>query len=128
FEWNRNAVVVPEHQTMHGLVEAQDPHAVALIFEGKRLTYGELNARANQLAHDLIERGVGPDARVGLCVDRSLEQMIGLLGIQKAGGAYVPLDPSYPKERLDYIAEDAKVQCVVYADDVRAAMARYPDH
>jgi amino acid adenylation domain-containing protein len=127
-DWNRNAIPVPEHQTMHGLVEAQDPGAVALVFEGTQLTYGELNARANQLAHSLIERGVRPDARVGLCIDRSLEQMIGLLGIQKAGGAYVPLDPSYPKERLDYIADDAKVQCVVYPEDVRAAMARYPDH
>jgi amino acid adenylation domain-containing protein len=130
-DWNRNRIAVPAEQTMHGLVEMQaatNPDAVALVFEGSQLTYRELDARANQLAHVLIERGVGPDARVGLCIDRSLEQIIGIVGIQKAGGAYVPLDPSYPKERLDYIAQDARAQCVITAEDVRQAMARYPDH
>jgi len=129
-EWNRNPVDVPAEQTMHGLVEAQaerHPDALAIIFEEAQLTYRELNARANQVAHALIDRGVGADGRVGLCIDRSPEQLIGLLGILKAGGAYVPLDPSYPKDRLDYIAADARAQCVLYADDVRAAMARYPE-
>ncbi|MCU1245086.1 MAG: amino acid adenylation domain protein, partial [Acidobacteria bacterium] len=130
-EWNRNAVAVPEGETMHGLVERQaatSPEAIALAFEGTELTYRELDARANQVAHALIERGVGPDQRVGLCIERSPEMLIGMLGILKAGGAYVPLDPSYPSDRLDYIAGDAKAQCVVYRDDVREAMKHYPDH
>src|SRR6185312_1231445 len=83
------------------------PQALAVTYEGESLTYGELNTRANQLARYLRERGVGPDRLVGICMERSLEMVIGLLGILKAGGAYVPLDPSYPAERLAYMLEDA---------------------
>ena len=83
------------------------PKATALVFEEERLSYGELNRRANQVAHYLIGLGIRPDDRVAICVERSLEMVIGLLGILKAGGAYVPLDPSYPKERLAYMLEDS---------------------
>jgi len=85
------------------------PGAVAVVFEGERLTYAELNRRANQLAHCLQKLGVGPEVLVGICVERSLETVVGLLGILKAGGAYVPLDPVYPEERLAFMLEDAQV-------------------
>jgi len=87
---------------------ARTPQATALICDRERLTYGELNARANQLAHYLRKQGVGPEILVGLCVERSLEMLVGILGILKVGGAYVPLDPAYPKDRLAAILEDAK--------------------
>ncbi|TEA58538.1 non-ribosomal peptide synthetase, partial [Pseudomonas sp. CH235] len=97
-------------QTVHALFEAQvqrTPQAVALQAGEQRLTYAELNAQANRLAHHLRELGVGPDSRVAICVERGLELMVGLLGILKAGGAYVPLDPAYPAERLDYMLKDS---------------------
>ena len=98
------------------MIEAQagrTPDQVALVFEQQTLTYGELNRRANQLAHHLRGLGVGPDVLVGLFVERSLEMLVGLLGILKAGGAYVPMDPGYPKERLGYILEDSKAPIVL---------------
>src|SRR5262249_12176216 len=107
--WNDTAHPVPS-ATVPQLFEAQaarTPDAVAVVFEDERLTYGELNARANQLAHHLRSCGVGPETVVGLCVERSLEMMVGLLGILKAGGAYLPLDPSYPQERLAFMLADA---------------------
>ena len=79
------------------------------MFENQQLTYFELNTHANQMAHYLQEHGVGPEVLVGLCVERSLEMIIGLLGILKAGGAYVPIDPSFPRERIDYILQDANI-------------------
>ena len=97
---------------MHELIEAQIqdfPDRVAIVFEGEQLTYAALNARANQLGHYLQSQGVGPDVLVAICVDRSIEMVVGLLGILKAGGAYVPLDPAYPKERLAFMLEDAQV-------------------
>ncbi|HEU4887121.1 MAG TPA: amino acid adenylation domain-containing protein, partial [Thermoanaerobaculia bacterium] len=129
-EWNRHDLPYPEDLTLHGLFEAQakrTPDAVAIVFEGQQLTYRELNARANQLAHSLIEQGVGPESRVGLCVERSPEMMIGILGILKAGGAYVPIDPSYPQARIDYIAADANARCVLTRADFRG-LASWPDH
>jgi amino acid adenylation domain-containing protein len=96
---------------LHQLIEAQEertPEAVAVEYEGARLAYRELNRRANQLARYLRARGVGPDVLVGICVSRSLDMVVGLLGILKAGGAYLPLDPSYPKERLAFMIEDAQ--------------------
>jgi len=84
-----------------------------VVFEEQSLTYEELNQRANQLAHYLIKQGVKPDTLVGLCLDRSLEIVIGLLGILKAGGAYVPLDPTYPEARLAYMTKDAKLTLVL---------------
>ena len=88
---------------------AQNPDAVAVICEAERLTYGALNARANRLAHHLLGLGVGAETVVGLCVERSLDMVIGILGILKAGGAYLPLDPSYPKDRLAYLVTDAGI-------------------
>ena len=96
-KWNETQADYPTNSCIHELFEAQverTPEAIAVEFEGKRLTYRELNQRANQLAHYLRELGVGPEKLVGICVERSLEMLIGLLGILKAGGAYVPLDPS----------------------------------
>src|SRR5262249_14201375 len=82
-------------------------------FEGQTLTYRELNRRANQLAHYLTKSGTGPEVRVGICMERSLEMVVGLLGILKAGGAYVPLDPAYPAEWLDTMLEDAAVTAII---------------
>ena len=110
-DWNDTAVTHPKDATLTSLIEAQvarTPDAVALEFEGSHLTYRELDARANQLAHALRKHGVGPEVRVGLCVERSLEMVVGLLGTLKAGGAYVPLDPGYPQERLGWMLEDAR--------------------
>lgn len=89
------------------------PTAVAAIYESHSLTYAELNAKANQLARYLRERGIGPDQLAGICVERSLEMVVGLLGILKAGGAYIPLDPGYPPERLQYMADDARPRVVL---------------
>ena len=115
-EWNQTETEYPRDKTVHRLFEEQAeraPQAVAVEFEGKRLTYGQLNERANRLARYLSKRGVGPEVLVGLCVERSLEMVVGLLGILKAGGAYLPLDPAYPGERLRFMLEDAGAQLVL---------------
>ena len=115
-EWNETAADYPRDKCIHELFEeqvARTPDAIAVEFEGQRLTYGELNARANQLGHHLISLGVGPEALVGICVERSIGMVVGLLGILKAGAAYVPLDPAYPRERLDFMLQDAHVSVVV---------------
>ncbi|MEH1853286.1 MAG: amino acid adenylation domain-containing protein [Nostoc sp.] len=101
---------------IHHLFEAQvelTPEAVAVVFEEQQLTYRELNIKANQLAQYLQNLGVGPDVLVGICVERSLEMIVGLLGILKAGGAYAPLDPNYPVDRLAFILEDAQVSVLL---------------
>ncbi|GAB1541056.1 hypothetical protein NUACC21_37260 [Scytonema sp. NUACC21] len=111
-QWNRTEVDYPENLCIHQLFEAQveqTPDAVAVVFEDTQLTYWELNCRANQLAHHLRSLGVEPDTLVGLCVERSVEMVVGILGILKAGGAYVPLDPAYPHERLAFMLEDSQV-------------------
>src|SRR5262245_33139294 len=108
-EWNDTARAIPS-ATLPELFAAQaaeTPAAIAAAFEDQRLTYAQLEARANQLAHHLRARGVGPDVVVGLCVERSLNTVVALLGILKAGGAYLPLEPSYPPERLAFMLEDA---------------------
>ncbi|MGA4149791.1 amino acid adenylation domain-containing protein, partial [Ralstonia nicotianae] len=120
--WNETAAPYPQASTIHGLFEAQvrrTPEAIAVEHEGRQVSYAELNARANRVAHALIGLGVGPDARVGLCAERSVELVIGLLGILKAGGGYVPLDPSYPQDRLAYMLEDSAPVAVLTQGLVR---------
>ena len=115
-EWNDTEADYPRDQCLHELFEAQveqTPDVVAVVFEQQQLTYRELNTRANQLAHYLRKQGVGPEVLVGICMERSLEMVIGLLGILKAGGAYVPLDPSYPKDRLAFMLEDSGMPVLV---------------
>ncbi len=110
-EWNDTKAEYPQSKCVHQLFEAQverTPDAVAVVFEEQQLTYRELNTKANQLAHYLQASGVGPEVLVGICTERSLEMIVGLLGILKAGGAYVPLDPTYPFESLSFILEDVQ--------------------
>jgi amino acid adenylation domain-containing protein len=105
-----------DDKCVHQLFEAQaerTPNAVAIIFEQESLTYVELNRRANQLAHHLRRLGVGPEVRVGICLERSIEMIVGLFSILKAGGAYVPLDPGYPQERLVFMMEDSGAQVLL---------------
>ena len=115
-DWNNIHENYLQDKCIHQLFEEQverTPHNVAVVFENNSLTYQQLNTRANQLAHYLQELGVKPDTLVGICVERSLEMIVGILGILKAGGAYVPLDPEYPQERLSFILEDAQVKVLV---------------
>lgn len=126
-EWHTTQADYPQEQGIHQLFEAQvelTPDAVAAVFEGQQLTYQELNARANQLAHYLQKLAVRPGVLVGVCVERSLEMVIGLLGILKAGGAYVPLDPAYPQERLAFMVADAQVP-VLLTQETLVALANH---
>ncbi|WP_445570704.1 non-ribosomal peptide synthase/polyketide synthase [Pseudomonas sp. E102] len=110
--WNATAQHYPLDRSVQSLIEEQvrrTPDAPALVFGEQRLTYRELNARANRLAHRLIDQGVGPDVLVGIAVERSVEMVLGLLAILKAGGAYVPLDPEYPRDRLAYMFDDSGI-------------------
>jgi amino acid adenylation domain-containing protein len=119
-EWNDTAVAYPR-QCLHELVEAQvarTPDALAVIHSRQQLSYGELNRRANQLAWHLRWLGVGPGALVAICVERSLELVIGLLGILKAGGAYVPLDPGYPAERLAFMLSDSRASVLISQKEI----------
>ena len=120
-EWNDTAADYPKDKCIHQLFEEQverTPDAIALEFEDKQITYRELNRRANQLAHYLISLGIGPEKLVGICVERSIEMVVGLLGILKAGGAYVPLDPAYPKERLRFMLEDSQVSVLLTQENL----------
>ncbi|KAG0196871.1 hypothetical protein BGX31_005134, partial [Mortierella sp. GBA43] len=115
----------PRLQTIHGLFEEQverTPDATALVFQDQSLTYAELNGRANRLAHHLIDRGVRPDARVAICVERSLAVVVGILAILKSGGAYVPLDPTHAADRLRDILADAAPGIVIADESGRAAL------
>ena len=115
-EWNATAAGYPSQECLHDLFAAQaerTPDAVAVIAEEAQLSYGELDRRSNQLAHHLRSLGVGPEVIVGLCVERSPDMVVGLLGILKAGGAYLPLDPSYPPDRLAYMLADAAAPVLV---------------
>ncbi|WP_085694736.1 MULTISPECIES: non-ribosomal peptide synthetase [unclassified Pseudomonas] len=121
-QWNDTARDYPTGKTLHALFEAQaerSPDAIALVFEGQQLSYAQLNASANQLAHHLVGCGVTPDSLVALCLERGPQMVIGLLAILKAGGAYVPLDPHYPAERLAYMLEDAKPVVLVSEESLR---------
>ncbi|CAJ7562623.1 syringomycin synthetase [Burkholderia pseudomallei] len=131
YEWNATERDYPIEQCIHQLFEAQvdrKPEAIALTFDGQRLGYAELNARANRLAHYLQERGVGPDRLVALCAERGIEMVVGLLAILKAGGAYVPLDPSHPPERLRRMLDDTNPVAVLVDDIGADALASFESH
>ncbi|MGH7824577.1 MAG: amino acid adenylation domain-containing protein [Candidatus Binatia bacterium] len=126
--WNDTQREYPKNKCIHQLFEEQaerTPDLAAAVFEDRQLTYRELNERANQLAHYLIKQGVGSESLVGICMERSLEMIIGLLGILKAGGAYVPLDPSYPQERISFMLEDSHAGVLITHQHV---MRRLPEH
>ncbi len=126
-QWNDTARSIPSATLpeLFGAQAARTPEATAVVFGAERLSYRALDARANQLAHHLRGLGVGPEVVVGLCVERSLEMMVGLLGILKAGGAYLPLDPDYPSERLAFMLEDARAPVLVTQS---ALVERLPPH
>ncbi|MEG4836965.1 amino acid adenylation domain-containing protein [Microcoleus sp. B9-D4] len=110
-EWNNTTKEYPQDKCIHQLFEEQvlrSPDAIAVVFEGEQLTYKDLNQRANRIGHHLKTLGVEAEVLVGICVERSLEMVVSLLGILKAGGAYVPLDPSYPKERLAFMLQNSQ--------------------
>ncbi|MCP4927635.1 MAG: amino acid adenylation domain-containing protein [Gammaproteobacteria bacterium] len=126
--WNDTTQDYPQDATLVSLFETQvsyNGNAIAVSYAGESLTYSELNAQANQLANYLRSKGVGPDTPVGVCVDRSLELVITLLGILKAGGAYVPLDPEYPQQRLTYMLEDADISLLVTQSKLHSS---FPDY
>ncbi|MCA2655315.1 amino acid adenylation domain-containing protein [Microcystis sp. M061S2] len=128
FEWNNTQADYPLDKCIHQLFEEQverTPDNIAVVFEDQQLNYRELNARANQLAHYLQNLGVGPDVLVGICVERSLEMMVGLLGILKAGGGYLPIDPEYPTERLLYILQDAQVRVLLTQKHLIAGLPKH---
>jgi len=124
-EWNQTQAPYPSQASLHTLFEQQverTPDAIALSFADTELSYQELNARANQLAHYLRRLGTGPESHVGVLLERSLELVVGLLGILKAGGAYVPLDSSYPAERLAFMQEDSRLSILLTQDRLRASL------
>ncbi len=124
-EWNDTRVNYPKYLCLPALFEAQverTPDATAVVCEEERLSYRELNARANQLAHHLCKLGVGAEVLVGICMERSVEMMVALLGILKAGGAYVPLDPAYPEERLAFMIKDSGLQVLITHEPFRSTL------
>ncbi|NEO45947.1 MAG: AMP-binding protein, partial [Moorea sp. SIO4A3] len=127
-DWNNTAVDYPYDKCIHQLFEEQveqTPDAIAVVFEDEKLSYRELNSRANQLAHYLQSLGVKPEVLVGICVERSIEMVVGLLAILKAGGAYVPIDPGYPPQRLAYMLADSEVLVLL---TTLAQMKLMPEH
>jgi amino acid adenylation domain-containing protein len=127
-EWNDTKIDRVSSRCIHQEFEihaAQTPNALAVVFNERRLTYGELNRRANQLAHYLTKLGVGPESLVGVCLEPSLELAVALLGVLKAGGAYVPLDPAYPKERLGFMLQDAQMTVLIAQPHLLGIL---PDH
>jgi amino acid adenylation domain-containing protein/FkbM family methyltransferase len=127
-EWNETSNDYQKDECLHQLFEAQakrNPETVAVLCGEERLTYGELNERANRLAHYLQESGVGPEVRVGILLERSVEMVVAILSILKAGGAYVPLDPTYPPERLAFMLKDARVPVLLTQQSL---VERLPEH
>ncbi len=127
-KWNDTQSNYPQDKCIHQLFEQQSwstPDAVAVVCGNQQLTYGELNSRANQLAHYLQSLGVGAEVLVGICVERSVEMLVGLLAILKAGGAYLPLDPEYPSERLSFMLEDAAVSVLLTQQHL---VEKLPEH
>lgn len=127
--WNQTAIDFPHDKLAHELFEEQvkaTPKAIALVFEGQKLTYKELNEQANQLAHFLQKQGIRPESVVGVCVEKSIEMVLGLLGVMKAGGAYLPMDPKYPAERLAYMIQDSGTQIILTQDHLLGVLP--PNH
>ncbi|MCW3816663.1 amino acid adenylation domain-containing protein [Micromonospora sp. DR5-3] len=123
--WNDTTADFPRTQTLHGPIEeraAATPDAVAVTIDGRSLTYAELNGAANRIAHRLRAAGVGPETLVGVCAERSLELVAGLLGVLKAGGAYLPLDPEYPADRLAFMVTDADAPVVLVQEHLREVL------
>jgi amino acid adenylation domain-containing protein len=120
-EWNDTAADYPEDKCIHQLFEEQferAPEAIAVEFDNQQITYRDLNSRANQLAHHLICLGIGPKKLVGICVERSIEMVVGLMGILKAGGTYVPLEPAYPRERLNFMLKDSGITVLLTGAEI----------
>ena len=127
-DWKDTKREYPKDKCIHELFETQvekTPEGIALVFKDQQLTYRELNDSANQLAHHLHKLGVGPDVLVGICMERSIEMVVGLLGVLKAGGAYVPLDPSYPQDRLAFMLEDSRAALLITQSPL---IGRLPAH
>ncbi len=127
-KWNHTRASYP-NLCLHEVIARQadrTPDAIAALFENQALTYRDLNARANQLARHLQRLDVGPDVLVGICINRSLDMLVGLLAILKAGGAYVPLDPEYPAERLAHMVEDSRLKVLLTQGDLRAQLKALP--
>ncbi|MEW6735756.1 MAG: amino acid adenylation domain-containing protein, partial [Acidobacteriota bacterium] len=125
-EWSGDNNIVKTDRCLHSLFEEQvsrTPNEIALICESEQLSYQELNARANQLAHHLRSKGITPDSLVGVCLERSIEMIVALLGILKAGGAYVPIDPGYPRERMAFMFEDANTKIILTQQRLRTGIA-----
>jgi amino acid adenylation domain-containing protein/non-ribosomal peptide synthase protein (TIGR01720 family) len=125
-EWNQTAADYPRDRCVHQLIEAQarqKPDAVALTFQGQTMTYRELDRRANRLANHLRGLGVSLEDRVALCLDRSLQMIVGMLGVLKAGAAYIPLDATHPAERLAYIIKDAEARVVLTQQHLRERLS-----
>jgi amino acid adenylation domain-containing protein len=128
-QWNNTGIGFPANKLIHELFAEQvemTREAAAVEFEGRQLTYGELNRQANQLAHHLQTLGVKPEARVAICVERGLEMIVGLLAILKAGAAYVPLDPAYPQERLQYMLKESQPVTLLTQAKAREKMGLLP--
>lgn len=130
-EWNNTSAEYGLDKCIHQLLVEQverTPDAVAVVFAEQQLTYQELNNKANQLACYLQKLGVKPDVLVGICVERSLEMVVGMLGILKAGGAYLPIDPNYPQERLEFMLNDADVSVLLTQERLVALLPPYEGH
>lgn len=128
-DWNGSSEEIP-HKCLPALLEervSQYPHNIALVYEDTSLTYEELNKKANQLAHLLIAKGVGPEQFVALAMPRSLEMVVGLLAVLKAGAAYLPLDPEYPNDRLTFMLSDAQPACVLTSSGVASKLPEMHD-
>ncbi|MEC5271177.1 non-ribosomal peptide synthetase [Caldifermentibacillus hisashii] len=127
-EWNKTEKAFLEHQSIPEWFEAkvqETPDAIAVVFNDNSLTYKQLNDRANRLAHFLLEKGIDPEEPVGICLGKSLEMIIAILGVLKSGAAYVPLDPEYPSERLEYMLNDAQISHVITGKEYSSKLNDY---
>ena len=127
-DWNETHADYPQHATVQSLFEAQvesTPDAIALIFKDEQLTYAELNAKSNRLAHHLIALGVGPEVLAGVCLERSIDMIVALLAILKAGGAYLPLDAGYPKARLAFMLEDSNAPVLIAQKHLQTSLPQH---